>query len=124
MKQKTLLKKVVFVLSLLFSMIPFMIQLRLTQQEKKSKTKDLSLKKWKGLWVSDKGDLLLEISEKSNIFMNNSPLELTLQNILNNELLFQDQYGYSINITKKNEYSLLLFDEAEQKEYLFSRIAK
>lgn len=124
MKQKTLLKKIIFVISLLFSMVPFMIQFHLAQQEKKSKKETFSLKKWKGLWVSDKGNLLLEISEKSNIFINNKPLELTLQNVLKNELLFRDQYGYSMNITKKNEYSLLLFDEAEQKEYLFSRIAK
>lgn len=105
-------------------MVPFMIPLHLAQKEKKSEKEIISLEKWKGLWISDKDNLLLEISEKSNILMNNKPLELTLQTILTNELLFQDQYGYSMNITKKNESSLLLFDEAEQKEYLFSRIAK
>lgn len=109
---------------LLFSMIPLLVHLNLFQHVKKKEKNLFSLKSWKGLWITEKGQVVLEINEKSNIFINNKPLELTLQNILHDELIFQDHYGYSMNLTKKNENKLLLFDEAEEKEYSFYRIAK
>ena len=124
MKQKTLFKKITFIASLLFSAILFVTRLNLFQQKKDTNVEVQSLKRWKGLWIADKGDILLEISDQSNIYINNQPLALNLQGILQNELVFQDHYGYSMNLTKKSDHTLLLFDEAEGKEYSFSRIAK
>lgn len=124
MKQKSPLKYLFFIVSLLFSVIPLLIRYSSLHPKKKKPEEKVAPDKWRGLWIGDNCKMLLEMNDRSNIVLDNQPLQLTLQEALDDRLTFRDKYGYRITMKKTDTHLLQLFDEAEEKEHTFIRIGK
>lgn len=86
-------------------------------------TKSKFIGSWKGHFINQSTETILEISPKMAFFLNNHPIEGHLLKQSSSKLIFEDHYGYQLIFTLTSDNTLELYDDAEEKIYTLQRVA-
>lgn len=119
---KKIQKQVLLACSVVIGVTPVLMKSGLLK--KKKHQRQLSLHNLTGNWLTQDQSFLLHIHNEPKLTMNGKNLDLTLIKSNEQELFLQDRYGYGITIRQVDANTLELFDEAEEKNYLFSKKKK
>lgn len=114
MKLKKIAKPIIFIL---IGLIPLLLKPILQKKHTTATSDPFILTNLSGNWQAGDDSFELTIDLKPKLSVNGKELDLTVISNQNDEIIFQDKYGYHISLTRLSNENLELFDEAEDKSY-------
>lgn len=119
MKLNHPLKRFFFWLPLAASAGTVLLRMGAHSNQKNPPVGTFTIPSFQGKWQTPDGAHILEIRNLQDLSWNGSRLKVTLQKVASDRIVLCDRYGFSITIVKTGTDTLTLFDEADERDYIF-----